>query len=903
MPDRIPVLLVDDDPDLREVTASYVEREADRIAVETAPDADAGLDALADGEFECVVSDYEMPGRDGLAFLAAVRERCPDLPFILFTGRGSEEVASEATSAGVTDYLQKRGGTERYERLANRVVEAVEKRRAEREAEEAVGQFRAVAEGASDAILSVDTDGVIEFANPAVESVFGYEPSELEGEPLTTLMPDRHRNDRLGAVERYLATGERSVDWSDVRFDALHRDGHEVPVSLSYGEFTADGERHFVGVIRDATDRDRHRAFIEHASDVVAVLSRDWRFRYLSPSCERVTGHAPSDLLGERSLDYVHPEDREAVRAAFGELDAEGGPPTAEYRFETADGEYRWLESVGSERIETDATEGYVVTTRDVSERKERERTLARLREWTRDLNYARTTEEAAELAVDAVDDLIDAGLSGIHLRTEEGDRLEPVALGQSVPALFEEQPSYDRDAPPGTRAAMAWDAYRSDESLVVDELSAYEPLDEPSPAESLVLRPIGGHGLFVVSSPEPNEFTDTDVLVAEILTGHLEAAFDRIERESRVERLHDATRTLVRADSREEIAERAVEAATDVLGFSIVTVRIHDEDAGGLVPMAVSPKAVDLLPERRTYTPDGGSLNWGAFDAGEPRKFDDIRETEALDADTDLRSLLIVPIGDYGTISVGETEPGVFGGVDEYLAGILATAAETAFQAEARTRRLAERTSELERQNDRLEEFAGVVSHDLRNPLEVARGRTELAREECDSDHLAAVERAHGRMTALIDDLLTLAREGDPVTDPDPVDLGRVVGSCWRTVDTRNATLRADAEGMILADEGRLKQLLENLMRNAIEHGGDDVTVAVGTLPDGFYVVDDGPGIDPDRREDVFEAGHTTSQSGTGFGLRIVEQVADAHGWSVRAGASEDGGARFEITGVEFEE
>ncbi|RLM75770.1 PAS domain S-box protein [Halorubrum sp. Atlit-26R] len=900
MPDRIPVLLVDDDPDLREVTASFLEREADRIAVETAPGAAEGLDALAERDVECIVSDYEMPGTDGLAFLAEVRERHPDLPFILFTGRGSEEVASEAISAGVTDYLQKRGGTERYERLANRIVEAVEKRRAERDAERAIGQFRAVAEGASDAILSVDTEGVIRFANPAVESVFGYEPSELEGEPLTTLMPERHREDHREAVDRYLDTGERGVDWTDVQFDALHRDGREIPVSLSYGEFTADGERRFVGVVRDRTEADRHRAFVEHASDVVAVMSSDWRFRYLSPSCERVTGHAPSDLVGERSLDYVHSEDRDAVRTAFENPTAGEGLPTAEYRFKTADGEFRWLESVGSERIETDGIEGYVVTTRDVSERKERERTLARLREWTRELNYTRTIDEAADLAVEAVDDLIDAGLSGIHLRTDEGDRLEPIALGQSVPNLFETQPSYDRDAPPETRAALAWDAFEGEESIVIDELSTYEPLDEPSPAESLVLRPIGDHGLFVVSSPDPHEFTDTDVLVAEILTGHLEAALDRIERESRVERLHGATRTLVGAESREEIAERAVEAATDVLGFSIVTVRVHDEAAGGLVPAAVSPEAEELLPERETFTPDGGSLNWAVFEEGEQRMYDDIRTTDALDADTALRSLLIVPIGDYGTIAVGETEPGVFDGVDEYLAGILATAAETAFQAEARTRRLAERTAELERQNDRLEEFAGVVSHDLRNPLEVARGRTELAREECDSDHLAAVERAHDRMTALIDDLLTLAREGDPVTDAEPVDLGRIVGSCWRTVDTRDATLRSEAEGIILADEGRLRQLLENLIRNAIEHGGEDVTVTVGTLSDGFYVADDGPGIEPDRREAVFDAGHSTSQSGTGFGLRIVEQVADAHGWTVRAVESEAGGARFEITGVE---
>ena len=896
MPDRIPVLLVDDDPDLRAVTVPFLERETDRLDVETAPDAAAGLDALAERDVECVVSDYEMPGRDGLEFLDAVRERRPDLPFILFTGRGSEEVASEAISAGVTDYLRKPGGTERYERLANRIVEAVEKRRAERDAQRATEQFRAVADGASDAIVSIDADGVIRFTNPAVEPMFGYEPADLRGEPVETLLPDG--NDET--ADRLLSPEGDPSDRPALRCLMRRRGGEEVPVSASVGDFVVDGERRAVAVIRDRTDSDRHRAFIEHAGDVVAVLSRDWQFRYLSPSCERVTGYAPSDLLGERSLDYVHPEDREAVEAAFSESDGGEGPPSAEYRFRTADGEYRWVESVGSEWTEAGGTEGYIVTTRDVSARKERERTLARLREWTRKLNYTRTTEEAAELAVEAVDDLIDAGLSGIHLRTDDGKRLEPAALGDSVPALFETQPSYDRDAPPGTRAALVWNVFEGDGSVVIDELSTYEPLEESSPAESLVLRPIGDHGLFVVSSPEPNVFSDTDVLVAEILSGHLEAALDRIERETRVKRLHSATRSLVGGDSPAEIAERAVDAATDVLGFSLVAVRVYDEEAEGLVPAAISSEVAELLPERETFARDGGTITWEAFEAGEIRICDDVAKSDGVDSGTELRSLLVAPVGEYGTISVGETEPGVFGGGDEYLAGILATAAETAFQSEARTRRLAERTADLERQNDRLEEFAGVVSHDLRNPLEVARGRTELARDECDSDHLAAVERAHDRMAALIDDLLTLAREGGPVTDAEPVDLGRVVGSCWRTVDTADATLCAEAEEMIVANEGRLKQLLENLIRNSVEHAGEDMTVTVGTLSDGFYVADDGPGIEPGRREEVFDAGYSTSRSGTGFGLRIVEQVADAHGWSVRAVESETGGARFEITGVD---
>ncbi|MXR51357.1 hypothetical protein GRX03_07025 [Halovenus sp. WSH3] len=209
--------------------------------------------------------------------------------------------------------------------------------------------------------------------------------------------------------------------------------------------------------------------------------------------------------------------------------------------------------------------------------------------------------------------------------------------------------------------------------------------------------------------------------------------------------------------------------------------------------------------------------------------------------------------------------------------------------------------TSDLERQNERLEEFASIVSHDLRNPLNVAEGRLELAREECDSEHLDAVGRAHERMNTLIDDLLTLAREGDQVGDLEPVNLGFLTKNCWQNVATDHATLMIETDRRIQADQSRLGQLLENLMRNAVEHGGKDVTVTVGELDNGFYVEDDGPGIPEDERDDVFEAGYSTSEDGTGFGLSIVKQVAQAHGWDVRVTDGSEGGARFEITGVEF--
>ena len=907
MVDQIRVLHVDDEPDLPEIVSTFLEREDDRITVATAPNATAGLTHLDDHDIDCVVSDHDMSGLNGIEFLETVRERDPDLPFILYTGKGSEAVASDAISAGVTDYLQKSGGTEQYEILANRIVEAAEKRRFEAEAERTRAHLEAVTNHSMDAIVTIDADSTIRFANPAVERLFGYTPAELEGEPLSTLMPDEYAESHDQELERYLSTDGRTTEWSVVELPGMHRDGHEMSLSISFGEFEEDGDRRFVGIARDVTERDRHRAFVEHSSDIVSVLDADGTFRYTSPSVKRILGYDPEELIGEEAFDYIHPDDREPALESFhSSVDPSASESTVEYRCRCADGEYRWLESVGSDRLDDCGVGGYVINTRDISDRKRREEKLAQLREWTRQLNYTRTVEETTRLAVDAVDDIVGAQLSGIHLVNEAGDALEPIALAKSVSAFFDEQPSYERNAPVGSRAALAWEAYRAEEPTSISELSTSHRLDEESPAESIVLHPIGEHGLFVISASTADAFTDTDVLIAEILANHLETALDRVERESRLERLHDATRSLVRADSQAEIAERVVDAAADVLDFSVVTVRAYDEEAGGLVPIAVSEPVEELLPDRSVFTPDNGSLNWAAFDAGEVRVYDDIQSLDAFDAGTSLQSLMILPIGEHGTIAIGETESGVFDGTDEFLARILATAAETAFQAEARTRRLHERSTELERQNDRLEEFASVVSHDLRNPLNVAQGRVELARDECDSEHLDAAARAHERMNTLISDLLTLAREGQRVRETTPVSLSAAAKTCWMNVNTASATLAIEEELTLAADESRLQQLLENLIRNSVEHGGEEVRITIGPLADGngFYVADDGPGIPADRREEIFDAGVSTTQAGTGFGLRIVEQVADAHGWTVsvvdRDADGEATGARFEVTGVD---
>jgi signal transduction histidine kinase len=191
-------------------------------------------------------------------------------------------------------------------------------------------------------------------------------------------------------------------------------------------------------------------------------------------------------------------------------------------------------------------------------------------------------------------------------------------------------------------------------------------------------------------------------------------------------------------------------------------------------------------------------------------------------------------------------------------------------------------------------------VSHDLRNPLNVAEGRLELAMENCESEHHDSVAQSLDRMESLIDDVLSLARAGEAVGETETVELAGLVEGCWQTVETASAGLVVETETRVQADPSRLQQLFENLMRNAVEHGGEDVTITVGDLPDGFYVEDDGPGIPEDERGNVFDAGYSTAADGTDLGLSIVREVAEAHRWEIEVTESESGGARFEATGVQ---
>ncbi len=213
-----------------------------------------------------------------------------------------------------------------------------------------------------------------------------------------------------------------------------------------------------------------------------------------------------------------------------------------------------------------------------------------------------------------------------------------------------------------------------------------------------------------------------------------------------------------------------------------------------------------------------------------------------------------------------------------------------------------------LRRKNELLDEFASVVSHDVATPLGVIRNKAQLIEMTGDTAHAGDIYDASERVQTLVDKLKHLAREGEDVGETHPVDLSAAAEEAWNGIETPDAELSIAESTVVDADRTRLKQLLENLFENAVEHGHEAVvpadgevekpplSVTVGTVGDGFYVADDGRGIPEGDREEIFEQGYSTTEGGTGLGLAIVSRILDGHGWDIGVTDSRSGGARFEI-------
>lgn len=709
--ESIKILHVDDEPGFADTAATFIEREDDRFDVKTVTSPDEGLQQLKTEPVDCIVSDHDMPKQTGIEFLESVRDEYPSLPFILYTGKGSETIASDAISAGVTDYLQKGGGTSQYTVLANRIRNAVDKYHTQAELAEREKRLNLFFEQSPLGVVEWDEQFNFVRLNETAEDILGYAEDDLVGHSWQKIVPESDREPVGDVVSGLLENkgGYYSIN------ENVRKDDERV-ICEWYNRVVTDENGDVVAIFsqfQDITDRKTREQELQRQNDLFKKSQEianvgAWEYDIQEEQTiwtnqvynihDRPREWTPNN---EAVIDLYHPDDRTRFRQAFRDAVETGEPYDLELRVQLADRETRWVRTRGEPQTE----DGEIVRVRgaiqDITESKQRIREISELK---------RQYQSLAENIPDGAVFLFNDDLQYVRAR---GTELERVGLSP-------------------------------------DEIEGVTP-----------------HDVF----PE---------------------------------------------DTADELAHYFTEAL------------------------------------------DGKTSTF----------------TQSLGENTYRNRVAPVKSGD-SAITYG-----------------IALAQNVTNQISRKQR--------LEAQNERLEEFAKVVSHDLRNPLRVVDGYLELLREECESEHIDRITQAVDRMDELIEDLLLLARQGEPVGETKPVDLAEIVETCFQTVETDQATVDIRVDRLIEADQSRLRQLLENLFRNAVEHGGAGMTITVGEVEGGFYVEDDGPGIPEDEREDVFNAGYSTVEDGTGFGLSIISEVADAHGWDIRLTDGTGGGARFEVTGVE---
>jgi PAS domain S-box-containing protein len=406
----ISLLYVDDEPDLLTIARLFLEKSGE-FKVATLSSAQ---EALADPKiwsYDAIVSDYQMPGMDGIAFLKAVRKRSSDIPFILFTGRGREEVVVEAINNGADSYIQKGGNPQaQFAELSHRIGQAVARRRAEQLRTESEKRLLDIINFLPDATFAIDHSGTVIAWNRAMESMTGQSSAEMMGKGNYEYAVPFYGKRRPILIDLVFSPhDEVRQNYSFVRAENENLTAETINAKpggnpcILWGRAAPlrNSEGALIGAIesiRDITEskkvvenlrvsEERFRSLIQNSSDMIRIIDANGIITYSSPSTLRITGFDPGDVIGKNALDYVHPEDRERVKATLDEIrNRTNHNAFREYRIRHADGHYIDVEAVATNHLDVPAINGIISTTRPLTERKEAQEKLKRSEEKYRDL-------------------------------------------------------------------------------------------------------------------------------------------------------------------------------------------------------------------------------------------------------------------------------------------------------------------------------------------------------------------------------------------------------------------------------------------------------------------------------------------------------------------------------------
>ena len=756
-----------------------------------------------------------------------------------------------------------------------RVIEDRKKREKELE------RYETFIQNSSDIITHIDEDGTILYQSPSAERILGHEHGERVGDNAFDYV---HPDDREHAIEKFESVRKETNDTvDDIEFRYQRADGSYVWLEIN-GSDQRDTD--IGGVVvnsREITERKEYKEELKRSQDLLSRTERisdtgGWEIDLETGDVRWTAGM--HDVFGvpegyeptlEESIESYHPTDRDVIRHAVENCREEGEPFDEELRIEVEDS-FIWVHVRGEPVREDGEVVGIRGSVRDITEIKNREKELERSQDL---LNQTERIADTGGWEVDPE--------SGRQRWTEGTYRIH--AVGRDYEPTVEDGIDFyhpeDRDT---IRRAVENCREEGD------------PFDE-----ELRLVTADGDARWVRVSGEP-VYGDGEVVK---IRGSIRDITERKNRETELLRNNKSVRELYEITSDPDLSfedkiDMVLESCRSRLGLPYAFVTDIDtgsetqkiEYARGSHELLQPGESCPLEQSycRKTIEGDGLLVVHEASEEG----WEGDEAYEKFGHGCYIGAKLTVDDELYGTLCFADTEARQREFTDFERTLVELVANWVSYELERKTSK-----ERLRRQKERLDDFASVVSHDLRSPLAVLKGNLELAEETGDADYFDKCRDAMDRMERLTDDLLSLARDVDGAEMTRNVDLPGVIEECWRNVPTEDAELEVETDDKITADEGKLRLMLHNILKNSVEHGGY-VTVTVSDVEGGFRIEDDGPGMSEEDRDRVFEPGYSTSDDGTGLGMYIAEQVAEAHGWEVDVVEGRKKGAAFDITGVE---
>ncbi len=680
------ILYVDDEEGMRKQAKIYLERLDDDFEVSTAPSTEDGLQELEENDYDVIISDYKMSPKSGIDFLEEVRASGQDIPFIIFTGKGREEVAMKALNLGADRYIRKGGEAEvRYEFLANAVKQEYQHYSTTKEKELQETYFQELFEKSPEGIVLVDSDDKIIEVNEGFEKIFQYNKEEVIGKRINEVIVPSGKDSESESVSEVVLSGNE-VEMETVR---ERKDGSKVHVSLLGYPIELKGE--LIGVFaiyRDITERKRreetlkrnekkYRTIFKSANDAMFIL-KDHEVSDCNEKAIEMFGYPEKEFIGKHPSDFA-PEKQFDGRDSDEKADEkieealEDEPQSFEWIHQKADGTNFHTEVMLNKYVVNGETSVMAVV-RDISEiRKmkkrleDRNKKITELHKRATKLEKCKDEKEVCELVVETAEEILDFEVCGVDF-VREG-RFIPIAVSSEIEGGFKERKVEE--------SGISKKAYQENKSLLIEdrrEVDYSKPV--VSDYRASITIPLGDFGIFQALSVEVGAFDEDDKKIAEILVNHATEAINRLrfeeallEKSKKIKSLHRTAVEMERCTEIDEVYDLTIEAAEEVLGFYDCTIAIADEENNELI----IKRALRGEYEENYRVPiDHGYLG-KTYENKSSYLIDNLLGDEISEPTTDeYRSAISIPIGDIGVFQTMSTEVGYYDDSDVEMAETL---------------------------------------------------------------------------------------------------------------------------------------------------------------------------------------------------------------------------------------